>query len=125
MGITKSKQPRKQRKFLYKAKWHIRHKLLAAPLSKGLADQHGVKSLPVRKVDTVLVVRGDSKGTEGKVAGVDYTKLRVHVENVKKKKADGSEYYFPIHPSKVVITKLNLKDERRKAIIERKKALVE
>ncbi len=120
MSRVKSKHPGKQRKYLHLAPYHIRKKFLTAPLSDGLRSQHGIRNLPIRKNDTVLIVRGDYAGQEGKVVRVDYKKTRIYIENVKRKKVDGSEVYVPIHPSKVVITKLDLKDKMRKEIIERR-----
>ncbi len=65
------KNPGKQRKKLFNAPAHLRHKLMAAPLSNELAASRGAKTLPVRKGDTVRIQRGDNKGFEGKVSRVD------------------------------------------------------
>lgn len=43
---------------------------MSAPLSKDLRGKHGAKSIPVRKDDEVLIVRGKYKGREGKVTQV-------------------------------------------------------
>ncbi|MHA1583076.1 MAG: 50S ribosomal protein L24 [Candidatus Baldrarchaeia archaeon] len=120
MPFPKSKQPRKQRKFLYNAPLHLRNKLMTAPLSPDLRIKYGVKRLPVRKGDTVVVTRGDYKDLEGKVVKVDLKKYRIHVEGVTREKTDKSTVYYPIHPSNVMITKLDLSDKWRKKIIERK-----
>ncbi len=56
--LTRSKQPRKQRKALFNASLHVRHRLMTARLSEDLQRQYGVKRLPVRKGDTVLILRG-------------------------------------------------------------------
>ena len=66
-----STQPRKQRKFIYKAPLHIRHKLMSVTLSEELREQYGRRSLPVKSGDTVKVMRGDFKDHEGKVEKVD------------------------------------------------------
>jgi large subunit ribosomal protein L24 len=65
-------------------------------------------------------MRGDRKGFEGKVTGVDRQKYRIFVEGITREKVDGSTIPVPIHPSKVMITRLNLDDKRRKKILERK-----
>lgn len=119
------KQPRKQRKAYFNAPLHIRHKLVSAPLSKELRKEYGIRSLPLRTGDTVMVLRGDFKGHEGKVVKVDLKRLRIHVEGVTRRRADGTQVYIPIHPSKVMITKLDLSDERRKLVIERKQGAKE
>jgi len=74
----------------------------------------------LRTGDKVLIMRGEFTGFEGKIVKVDRKRLRVYVEKVVRKKTDGSEVLVPIHPSKVMVTELNLKDEFRKAIIERR-----
>jgi len=116
------KDPRKQRKRLYNAPAHLRHKLMAAPLSPELAAK-GAKTLPVRKGDTVRVVRGDHIGFEGKVNQVDLKRYRIFLEGLTREKVDGTNIFVSVHPSKVVIKKLKLDDKWRKAIVERKKTL--
>ena len=121
MPIPETKQPRKWRKFYFNAPLHLRHKFLTAPLSKELRAQLGIKRLPVRKGDVVKIMRGDWKGHEGKVVKVDLKRVRIYVEGVTIKKADGTPVLYPIHPSNVQIVKLDLSDKRRKEIIERKR----
>lgn len=118
-----SHKPSKQRKFLYQAPLHVKHKMLAAHLSKELRQQYGFRSLPVRKGDMVMIARGDHKGRTGKVTRVDTSKMRVYVEGVVGEKADGTKYSIPIHPSNLVITKLDLSDKVRKKIVERKASM--
>mgnify|MGYP001626198533 CR=1 FL=1 len=116
-------QPRKVRKRqVYRAPLHVKSKQLVAPLSDELRRELGVKRLRVRTNDTVLIVRGSFKGHEGRVVKVDVKKGRIYVEGVTRVRSDGREVHIPIHPSKVVITKLDLSDELRKRIIERRKA---
>jgi large subunit ribosomal protein L24 len=119
--ITQTSKPSKQRKMLFQAPDHIRYKHFAAPLAPELRKSYGTRSLPVRSGDTVRVMRGDHKGFEGKVARVDRRKFRIYVEGLTREKVDGSTVFVPIHPSKVMITKLNLDDKWRKKILERRK----
>lgn len=116
--LTRSSQPRKQRKALYNAPWHARRRLLTAPLSKDLQRQFGIKRIPVRKGDTVIVMRGDFKGTRGKVIRVDYRKMRIYVDTVTFKKPNGETVYYPVHPSKVMIVELDQSDKARMEAIE-------
>ena len=116
----KTKQPKKQRKIFFNLPLHLRWRLLTAPLSKDLQKELGIKRLYVRKGDVVRIVRGDWKGHEGKVVEVDLKRGRIFVEGVTIKKADGTEVFYPIHPSKVVIVKLGEIDEVRRKIIERR-----
>jgi large subunit ribosomal protein L24 len=62
----------------------------------------------------VRVVRGDRKGTEGKVTRVDQKSHRILIEGITREKVDGTATPIPIHPSKVMITSLNLDDKWRK-----------
>lgn len=119
-----TKNPRKQRKLLFNAPAHIRHKLMASPLSPELLAQRGIKSLPVRKGDTVRVLRGDHKGFEGKVSRIDLKHYRVFLEGLTREKVDGSTVFVALHPSKIMIRTLNLDDKRRKAVLERKKPIM-
>ena len=127
--LTRSKQPKKQRKALFRAPLHKRQKLMSAPLSPELREKFGIRNLPVRKGDTVRVMRGTWAGHEGKVVRVDLRKIRIYIDGVTVRKADGTPKFYPIHPSKVMIISLDTSDKRRMAIIERrqkaKKALSE
>jgi large subunit ribosomal protein L24 len=117
------KNPRKQRKRLFNAPAHIRHKLMSAPLSNELAASRGVKTLPVRKGDTVRILRGDSKGFEGKVSRVALNEYRIYIEGLTREKVDGTNIFLPVHPSKVQIRSLNMEDSWRKDILARKKEI--
>lgn len=110
----KTTQPRKQHKMLFKAPSHVRYELFSAPLSPVLKAAHKVGSVPVRTGDTVRIMRGDRKGTEGKVTRVDRKKYRLFVEGVTREKVDGTAVQIPTHPSKVMITSLNLDDKWRR-----------
>ncbi|MBI4018195.1 MAG: 50S ribosomal protein L24 [Candidatus Aenigmarchaeota archaeon] len=120
-----SSQPRKQRKYRYNAPLHLRHKLLAAHLSRELRKEYGRRALPVRKDDEVAVITGARSGAKGKVTRVDMGSSKIYVDNVKRKKVSGQEVQLPIDPSNVVITKLALEDKERKNILERKKGKTE
>jgi large subunit ribosomal protein L24 len=62
-------------------------------------------------------MRGDRKGIEGKVTKINRQNYRLLVEGVTREKVDGSAILAPIHPSKVMITGLNLDDKwRRKSL---------
>lgn len=118
---NQSTQARKQRKYFRKAPLHIRHKFMTSPLSKELRKEHGIRSIPVRTGDSVKVKTGQFKGTTGKVSKVSLSKVKIYVEGAKISRADGSESFYPIHPSNVEITKLDLSDEKRAAKLEARK----
>ena len=121
MPIPASKKPSKQRKFLYNAPLHLRHKFFNAPLSDELKKKYGVKRLPVRKGDTVRIVRGKFRGHEGTVAKVDLKRVRIYVDGATIENSRGEKRFYPIHPSKVIIVKLGEVDKVRQKIIERRK----
>lgn len=114
-----SKQPRKQRKRLYRAPLHRRHKFVGAHLSKELRKKYGRRSIPIRKGDKVRIMRGQFRGLIGTVTRVDLKKLRVYVDVAKIKRVSGEEVHYPIHPSNLEIIELNLDDPRRRAVLER------
>lgn len=115
-----SKQPRKQRRALFNAPKHVMVKILSSHLSDELREKYKRRSFPIRKGDTVKIVRGDFKGFSGAVLRVDREKMRIYVEGVTREKVDGTKVLIPIHPSKVMITKLNLDDKKRVEALERK-----
>ena len=92
---------------------------MSAPVSKDLRLKYGIRSLPIRRGDEVMIVRGRHHDREGRVTTVYRKKWVIHVERVTQEKANGSSTNIGISPSKVVITKLKL-DKDRKALIERK-----
>jgi large subunit ribosomal protein L24 len=116
----RSKQRRKQRKYVYNAPLHIRRKLMKATLSKELRKKFKKRSATIRKGDVVRIMRGSFKGVEGKVIEVDYKKYRIKVENATLKTSKGDLAYYPIHPSNVMIKELNLEDKKREEVLKRK-----
>lgn len=122
MKQTQSKQPRKQRKSHFKADYHLRNRKMTALLSHALREKYGIKRLPVHRDDKVIVYKNVSKDAEikGKVIRVLPQRYAVHIEGHSKEKADGTIVSFPVHPSNIVITSLNLRDKRRRAIIQRR-----
>merc|ERR1719476_441603 len=119
MKATVSLDRRKSRKAYLTAPSHIRRKLMSAPLSKDLKAKYNVRSLPIRRDDDVIIVRGKYHDREGKVTQVYRKKWRIHIERVTRDKANGQTVQIGIHPSKVMITKLKL-DKDRKALLDRK-----
>ncbi|RFU34578.1 hypothetical protein B7463_g1784, partial [Scytalidium lignicola] len=108
----------KSRKAHFDAPSSVRRTIMSAPLSKELREKYNVRSIPIRKDDEVMVVRGSNKGREGKITSVYRLKYIVHIERVVKEKSSGQSVPLGIHPSKVVITKLKL-DKDRENILER------
>lgn len=109
----KSTKAGKQRKYNYNAPYHVRGKLMASPLSREQRKKLGARNVRIRKGDKVKVLRGQFKGTEGKVENVDLGKYRIHVEKIETVKKDGTKTYYPLHPSNVMITEPNKEDKKR------------
>lgn len=115
-----SSQPRKQRKYIFNAPLHLRRKFFSVRLSDELTKKYGCRNVPVRKGDKVKIMRGQFKKHENKVEGIDNKKIRVYVTGAERTKTDSSKSLYPIHPSNLMITELNLDDKRRKKMLERK-----
>ena len=98
---------------------------MSSMLSKELSSKYNVRSLPIRKDDEVLLVRGANGKPEKmgsgpfKVTQVYRKKYVIHLERVNRDKINGQQKPIGISASNVVITKLKL-DKSRKAILERK-----
>merc|ERR1711977_723005 len=114
-----SSSRRKSRKAHFTAPSSVRRKIMSAHLNKELIQKHHVKSMPIRKDDEVIVVRGSHRGREGKVIQVYRKKYVIHIERVTREKSNGSTVNVGIPPSNVTITKLKL-DKDRRAILDRK-----
>lgn len=85
---------------------------MSSTLSKDLRKKWGIRSLPIRKDDEVVVVRGARKGSKGKVVQVYRKKWVIHIDKLTKNKANGAPYQIPIHPSNVAITKIREAKDR-------------
>jgi large subunit ribosomal protein L24 len=118
--VLKSTQPRKQRERLANAPLHERRRRMAAHLSKDLRKKYMRRSFPVRKGDSVKVVRGEFKGLTGKIMEVNLTDYSVKVDIAKRKNVKGTDVQIPIHPSNLILTEFELKDELRRRSIESK-----
>lgn len=108
-----SKQPRKQRKYLANAPLHIKKKFVSVNLSKELRKTYKKRNIPVRKGDTVKIMRGKFKRKQGKIINVKLKNQAVYVEGIQVKKQDGSKANVKIQPSNLQIIQLNLEDNKR------------
>ena len=108
-----STQRRKQRKYNFNAPLHIRRRFIRASLSKELRKEHGTRSVPIRKGDTVKIMSGQFKDQTGKVSKVSLARVKAYVDGISVKRRDGTEALYPIHPSNLMITKLDLSDKLR------------
>ena len=118
-NVNKSSSRRKSRKAHFSAPSSVRAKVMSATLSKELREKYNVRSLPIRKDDEVLVVRGTYDMRDGKVLAVYRRKYVIHIDRIVKEKVNGQSVQVGIHPSNVRITKLKL-DRDRKELLKRK-----
>jgi len=117
-----SAKPGKQRAKIREGSFTKRHKTLSGRLSSSLSETYGRRSVPIRRGDTVQVQRGDYSEITGKVLKVDYARGRINIEGATREKVDGRPTVAWIHPSKVVVTKLDLGDKLRARSLERGRA---
>ena len=114
-----SKSPRKQRRRIRNAAHHERKSMLKCRLDEFLQEEYGLRSLVIKTGDLVRIMRGQFRDTESKVTGVSYKKGVVYLDSSTITKADGKEAQVPVHPSNLMLVKLEIDDER-KALIEGK-----
>jgi len=115
-----SKQPRKQRKYLANAPTHIRHKFISANLSKELRKKYGKRNFPLRKGDSVIIMKGEFKKKIGKIDSVDLKKLRVIIGGIYRTKKDGAKISVYFNSSNLQIKELFMEDKKRLESINRK-----
>jgi len=108
-----SKQPRKQRKYRYNSPLHLKHNFLNVHLSAELRKKYNKRSIPVRKGDEVLVMRGAFKKKKAKILEVDVKKTRIVLENLNRTKKDGTKVNVYFNPSNLLLQTLNTDDKKR------------
>jgi large subunit ribosomal protein L24 len=104
---------------MYNAPNHIKSSRIGAMLSNELREKYGVRSVRIRKDDSVKVLRGEFKGVEGKVTKIHTESCKINVEGVNREKIAGGNIPIKIHASNVVINTLNLDDRWRKNKLEK------
>lgn len=120
MKNRSTKKPSKSRRRRFNAPKHVKRKFLSAPLSPSLKAEYGTRSMPLITGDNIAVVKGDRKLSEGRIIRVNLEKSVIYVEGLTRNRMDGSTFQIPLKPNNVMITNLNLEDDWRRSIIERK-----
>jgi len=116
----RSKQPRKQRKYRYNAPLHIKQKFVSAHLSKDLREKYKRRSINLRKGDSVKVMRGQFRNKTGKIDEVNLKRTKVYVSGIEIAKRDGTKARYPLNPSNLVITEVDINDKMRNKSLGRK-----
>jgi large subunit ribosomal protein L24 len=115
----KSKQTRKKRKYRANAPLNIRRKLVSSNLSKELRGKYKRRNFPLRKGDTIKIMKGEFKGKKGKIASLDLKKTKAVIEGIQRTKKDGTKVNVIFDPSNLQIQELNLDDKQRIKSIEK------
>ena len=127
LAVTSSR--RKCRKAHFTAHSNLRRKLMSCPLSKDLRKKYNVRSMPVRKEDEVMVVRGliprlpsplgPYKSNKGKVTCVYRKRWYINVEKLSKPKINGkartARVYYSRRPLPAAHPHLQLRDYQAEA----------
>src|SRR5437762_14289984 len=95
-----STQPRVQRKRAAHAPLHVKRILTSSHLAEEVhakAKARLPRALPVRKCDTVRVMRGGFRGREGKVVSVDRVHGPAVAEGITIEKVDEKQVGRPLH----------------------------
>src|SRR3989475_699151 len=101
-----STQPRTQRKRAANAPLHTKRIMASSHLAPEIHDKskaHLPRALPVRKGDTVRIMRGGFRGKEGKVVSVDRVHGTVVIEGITIEKVDEKKVARPLHASNLLI----------------------
>jgi len=76
------------------------------------------RALPVRKGDTVRIMRGGFRGREGKVVSVDRVHGTVVIEGITIEKVDEKKVGRPLHASNLMIIRMDDTDPWRRRKFE-------
>ena len=121
-----SAKPRTQRKRAANAPLHTKRIQASSHLAAEIHDKakgRMPRALPVRKGDTVRVMRGGFRGREGKVVSVNRMKGTVVIEGITIEKVDEKKVARPLHASNLLIIRLDDTDAwRRRKFEEAEKA---
>lgn len=115
-----SVHPRKQRKYAAHLPLHARKAALMSPLSAELKKKYQRNAVPVRQGDMVKILRGNHAGKTAKVEAVQHTACRLQIAGIRATRKDGTQKPYLFHPSKVMITEVDLSDKKREATFQRK-----
>jgi large subunit ribosomal protein L24 len=116
-----STKARTQRKRAANAPLHVKRLLASSHLAPEIHDKakgRMPRALPVRKGDTVRIMRGGFRGREGKVVSVDRTDGTVVVEGITIEKVDEKKVPRPVHASNLMIIRMDDTDAWRRRKFE-------
>ncbi|MGP8073272.1 MAG: 50S ribosomal protein L24 [Thermoplasmata archaeon] len=106
--------PRRQRRAVYNADTFERRLRMTVPLSRELRSRFHRRSVPLRKGDTVRVMKGSFVGREERVAKIDRRGYTVTLDNVTLKSGEEKLKPLPVRTNHLLIVRLNLADAWRR-----------
>src|SRR5256712_892855 len=112
-----STQPRTQRNGAANAPLHTKRIRASSHLGPEIHDKSKAplpRALPVRKGDTVRIMRGGFRGKEGKVVSVDRVHGTVVIEGITIEKVDEKKVARPLHASNLLIVRMDDTDPWRR-----------
>src|SRR5438445_6871480 len=104
-----STQPRTQRKRAANAPLHTKRIMASSHLAPEIHDKskaHLPRALPVRKGETVRIMRGGFRGKEGKVVSTDRVHGTVANERITIEEADEKKEARQLHASYLLIDRM-------------------
>ena len=116
-----SAKARTQRRRAANAPLHTKRILTSSHLAPEVHDKAKgrlPRALPVRKGDTVRIMRGGFRGREGKVVSVDRVHGTVVVEAITIEKVDEKKVPRPVHASNLMIIRMDDTDPWRRRKFE-------
>jgi large subunit ribosomal protein L24 len=110
--------PRRQRRAVYEADTFERRRRMTVPLSRELRRRFHLRSVPLRKGDTVRVMRGSYVGREERVAKLNRRDYTVTLDNVTLKSGEEKLKPLPVRTNHLLIVRLNLADSWRRESLQ-------
>src|SRR2546428_14124975 len=104
-----STKPRTQRKRAANAPLHTKRIMASSHLAPEIRDKskvHLPRALPVRKGDTVRIMRGGFRGKEGKVVSVDRVHSTAVIEGITIEKVDEKKVARPLDAANRLVVRM-------------------
>ncbi len=121
----KTKKPTKQRKRKANAPLHQRQKEMAVQLKPELREKFEKRRIQAREGDTVKITRGDHKGKTGKIKKIDLRDYTIQIKDIERETQDQERINIKFQPSNLMITKLDLEDNKREQKIKKEAQIEE
>ncbi len=118
MSRSSPHSPRRQRRAVFEATTAERRHRMTVPLSRELRKRFHRRSVPLRKGDTVRVMKGSYIGREERVQKISRRDYSVTLDNVTLKSGEEKLKPLPIRTNHLLLVRLNLADEWRRETLK-------